>query len=712
MSDSEYSHTPPSSSVATPPTSPGVDADAVQRAKREIQAIVQQIAELSRSDVAPDRYYDEFLNKVVSALAAVGGAVWTQSEAGGLQLGYQINLRKTGLVENPIAQEQHGRLLHRVMTGEEGAIIAPQSGFSADGDMIAASAEEHAPANATDYLLVMAPVHNDQGPQGVVEVFQRPGARSQVQQGYLRFLLQTCQLAGDHLRSRRLSHLADKQSLWEQLETFTRTAHERLDVRQASYTIANEGRRLVGADRVTVAVGRGARPKIEAISGQDTFDTRSNVSTLLTKLARSVAKTGEDVWYTGDTSQMAPQVEKALDAYVDESQTKAMAILPLVDRRGLEEDTPDEEVKREGEVIGAIVVEQMVDNQIPEGFSQRVDVVRTHSETALANALEHEGLFLMPLWKALGKATWIFRRRTLPKTVLITAAIVGAICAVTLIQKDFTLEGDGKVRPAELHNVFASIDGTVKRVLVEHEQSVSSGEVVVELENNDLEKDLAQTRGELNQALTELNSLKFQSLQQGGAAQPGERERMLARRARLTEQVNSLEKELDLLAKKQQLLSIRSPIAGQVITYRVEEKLRDRPLGGGEVLMEIADPTGDWVLEVEMPEKRMGHISEAIRDRDDGRLPVEFILATNTEKTFQGWLTKENISASAEVKGDSGNTVLLTVEFDQEEFDRAITDPKVGSEVKAKVACGQSSIAYAYLHDLVDFIRAKILFRL
>ncbi|CAN0348051.1 unnamed protein product, partial [Ectocarpus sp. 4 AP-2014] len=290
---------------------------------------------------------------------------------------------------------------------------------------------------------------NDQGAQGVVEVFQRSGGRPQVQQGYLRFLLQVCTLAGDYLRSRRLTHLADKQTLWEQLESFTRLAHDRLDVKEASYTICNEGRRLIGADRVTVAVGKGRRPKIEAISGQDNFDTRSNVSTLLTKVARAVTKTGEDVWYTGDTSKLAPQVEKALDAYVDESQTKAMAILPLVDRRGVDPEATEEDVRkggrREGEVIGALIVEQMVDNRIADGFTQRVDVVRSHSETALANALEHESLFLMPLWKMLGKATWMFRRHTLPKTVLVTGAIVGALAAALLVQKDFTLEGDGKL---------------------------------------------------------------------------------------------------------------------------------------------------------------------------------------------------------------------------------------------------------------------------
>jgi multidrug efflux pump subunit AcrA (membrane-fusion protein) len=699
------------------------DDDAIRRAKAEIESIVRQITEISRRDISPDVYYEEFLNKVVSALQAPGGAVWTVSETGQMQLAYQINLRQTGLAENPIAQEQHGRLLHRVLSApvgpgfKEGAVVPPRSGFSAEGDVINSENAEHLPANATDFLLVLAPVHNDQGAQGIVEVFQRPGARPAVQQGYLNFLLQVCQLAGDYLRGRRLAHLADKQGLWDQLESFTRLAHDRLDVKQCAFTIANEGRRLIGADRVTVAVGHGGRLKIQAISGQDTFDTRSNVSTLLTKVARAAAKTREDVWYTGDTSKLAPQVEKALDAYVDESQTKAMAILPLVDRRGVDPEATEEDIRkggrREGEVIGALIVEQMVDNRIADGFTQRVDVVRTHSETALGNALEHEGLFLMPVWKALGKSTWMFRRHTLPKTVLITGAIVGAIAAALLVQKDFLIEGDGKLRPSDVANVFTEIEGTVASIKVTDDSPVKQGDILVVLNNYDLEKDLERTRGELNAANREYVDINRQlTSQRSESLTPEERSQKQARQATLGEQLIASKAEMSLLEKKQKLLKVPSPMTGQVITSRVVERLENRPVNRGQVLMEVADPSGDWIVEVEMPDKRLGHISKAISDSPDKSVDVDFLLATTTDKTFTGKLTQKNIAASAEVRGDEGNTVLLTVEFDQDEFRKAILDPKVGAEVKARVHCGRTSIAYAYLHDLVDFIRSKILFRL
>lgn len=685
-----------------------VDPDEVQRAKREIQGIVQQIADLAQSNAASDRFYDEYLNKVVAALAAAGGAVWTLSDAGVVSLTYQINLRATGLIENPIGQAQHGRLLQTVLSGSEGALVQPHSGFGGGTD----TDDEHAAANPTDFLLVLAPLHNDQGPQGIVEVFQRAGSSPRVQRGYLQFLLQTSELAGLYLRNSRLRYLSQKQTLWEQLETFTRTAHEKLDVRQTAYTVANEGRRLIGCDRVTVAVQRGSRVVIESISGQDIFDKRSNVAMLLTKLARAVTRTGEDVWYAGDTSDMAPQVEKSLEAYVDESHTKSMAILPLMPPQEAEEAPTPGEKARPQRVLGALIVEQMVDSQEPEGFRQRIDVVRTHSATALANALEHEGLFLMPLWKALGKTTWLVRGRTLPKTVAVSATIVAAIAAAILVPWDFTLEGKGRLRPEVLRNVFAGVDGDVEEVFVKENQLVAAGDVVVRLQSSEISKEIEALRGQKAAALAEVDAVNNDLLESRRSRQlsPAEIQQKQARISQLEADLVSIDAQMKLQEEKKKKLEVRSPIAGRVITWKVDESLRDRPVGKEQILMEIADTDSPWLLEVMMPESRMGHIAEAAAKSNEP-LKVEFILATHPGETFYGRVIEHG--STAEVRGDQGNTVKLRVAFDEQQRLRELFagNPKVGAEAIAKVYCGKASIGYAYLHDLIDFVRAKILFR-
>jgi len=163
----------------------------------------------------------------------------------------------------------------------------------------------------------MGPLKTANETAGVLEIFQRPGSSPTVQRGYLRFLLQMCELASEYLKSRKLQHFTDRQALWAQLENFTRLVHRGLDRRATSYTIANEGRRLIECDRVSVAINHGRSCAIEAVSGQDTFDKRSNTVALLKRLATAVIATGDTVWYTGDTSAMAPQVEEAVQNYVD-----------------------------------------------------------------------------------------------------------------------------------------------------------------------------------------------------------------------------------------------------------------------------------------------------------------------------------------------------------------------------------------------------------
>jgi hypothetical protein len=130
------------------------------------------------------------------------------------------------------------------------------------------------------------------------------------------------------------------------------------------------------------------------------------------------------------------------------------------------------------------------------------------------------------------------------------------------------------------------------------------------------------------------------------------------------------------------------------------------------MLMEVADPSGEWELEVSMPEARMGHIAKALGQAKESNtdLRVAFILATHPADKLEGKVVE--VHRSAEVRGEAGNTVLLRVAFDQPTLRDVVSDPKIGAEATAKVYCGQRSVGYVWLHDLIDFIRAKILFRL
>ena len=71
---------------------PTVNAQTVEQTKQQIRSLVGEIAQLSKSDVSAEEYYAAFMQRIVSALAAVGGAVWLVSEGHRPELAYQINL--------------------------------------------------------------------------------------------------------------------------------------------------------------------------------------------------------------------------------------------------------------------------------------------------------------------------------------------------------------------------------------------------------------------------------------------------------------------------------------------------------------------------------------------------------------------------------------------------------------------------------------------
>ena len=313
----------------------------VEQTKRQIQALVQEIEQLSRRDVSPGEFYSEFLGRVVAALAAVGGAVWAVNEENQLALQYQINFQLAYFGNDAEAQARHARLLYQCLASTEGMLVPPHSGTGG----------EEGGANPTDYLLVLAPLRTDLEVAGVVEILQRSDTEPNVQRGYLRFLLDMCQRAGDFLKSRQLRHFSDRQVLWSRLEDFTRTVHASLEPIETAYTIANEGRRLIECDRVSVAIRKGNKCVIEAVSGQDVFDKRSNTIRLLGRLASAVVRSGEAIWYTGDTADMAPQVEEAVQEYVDESHSKTVAVLPL--RRPPPDEDDDAEKRTEPPPVDA-----------------------------------------------------------------------------------------------------------------------------------------------------------------------------------------------------------------------------------------------------------------------------------------------------------------------------------------------------------------------
>ncbi len=680
-----------------------VNAETVEKTKQQIRGLVNEIATLSKSDLAPEQFYEAFLQRVVTALAAAGGAIWVVGEDRRLDLMYQINLSETLLDEESADTRRHMQLLHRVVRSGEPQLVPPLAG----------AGEEEAGGNPTRFLLVVAPLVGDGKIEGLVEVFQRPNAQPATQRGYLRFVLQMCELAAEWIKSHKLRQFSTRHSLWAQADEFARIVHESLDLRDTCFTAVNEARRLIGCDRVAVAIKRGPSCKVEAISGQDTLENRANIVATLNKLATRVVATGEPLWFEGDTEDLPPQVEHALEEYVEESYAKSIIVIPLrkPDRpHELARDAKHGELEREHqgqrEVFGALMIEQ-IETELPrEVIQPRVDLVYEHTTRALANALDHQQIFLMPLWRAIGKSRWLVEARNLPKTVIATVVVLAVLIGLFVVRTDFNIKARGSLQPIRRHDVFFGADGTVSKILVKDGDKVTKDQVLIELTNPELERRWHQISGELDETKKRLDSV-YEQLQQGrrhGWENPAEEAQVSGQLQQLRVRERSLVEQLKWLAQERDRLSIKSPIAGTVmLPWDAEQMLLHRPVTATQKAMTIADPSGGWELELRVVERRIGHVLQAA-EQSQSPLTVSYVLATDPATKRQGIVRK--IHEIAQVTGDEGPTVKVLVGLKQP----LPKDPRAGATVIARIKCGRSSVFYAWFHEAVEWMQKNVLF--
>jgi len=676
------------------------DQSMLDQTKQQIRTIVGEIAQISRSDVPQDAFQQEYLNRVVRALGAVAGAIWIADDSGRLSLGYQVNLREAKLHEDEEANKLHSYLLYKTLRSDDEteALVPPHSGGEAANDG----------GNPTDFLLVLGVIRTELERVGIIEIFKTPTSNLLTQRGYLQFMKQVARYATDYYKNRQLRNFSDRQNLWTQLEDFTRNIHKTLDLKETVYTVANESRRLVECDRVSVAICRGRKAKIEAVSGQDMVDKRSETVRLLGALATAVVAVNEPIFYNGDSSHLAPQVESVLEEYVDVSHTKTIVVHPLVARTIDEKDY--DETERDKLVIpppfGAIIVEQIEDANVSEAMKKRIEIVVEHARVAVGNALDHNSIFLAPLWQTLGKSKVLVAARNLPKTLAVLFGVLALILALIFVPWNFNMHCDGSLQPIERRNVFAREAGKIDHLYVRHGSVVKEGDVLLELSNNELESEWQKNEGELNECVKQILALKEASYD----AKDAERIRIAGQLAQFAEREKSLNLQKQILNARREDLKVRAPIDGTVMTFDLENKLRSRPVQPGQILMEVARPEDGLLLELQMPEKRMGHIDDyfhKLLEKDpDAALKARFVMTVDPSKNYDATVIEEH--DRAENRGTEETTVMIRATID--DIESLPLGARAGAGVSAKIYCGKRALGYVWFNELVAFLQRTVLF--
>lgn len=689
---------PPAQSPQPGNGQPTADEQLIQQTKIQIRTLVNEIQQLAQSDCTVEEFYDGFLSRVTSALASMGGAIWRVNDNGRLELQFQINLSQTELAGNEKAQLSHDLLLRKITSSNEPVLVQPNSG----------SGEADDAGNPTSALLVIERLVVDQKVVGLVEVFQRAGSGPTTQRGYLRFLVQMCEIASDFLKNKKIRNYQQQQELWEKLEQFIRASHHGLDPKQTAFTIVNEGRRLVDCDRVSYAKREGSKYSIEVVSGLDSIDRRADEIKKLGALATSVVKGEKELWYNGDTESLPPQIEKKVQEYVDRSHSKVVCVIPLreTQKNDIVEDPEPEKSKAKKEVLGALIFERLGDTRIDNSFKKRVEVVSAHACDSLTNSIKHNSVFLMPLWQTIGR-TKIFSRAAMPRWAIVLSVLAIVTAILCFLPWNFELSADGKLIPVTRYEVYAPYDGQVDLGLTPNDDGeyfVEANQIFARINSIDLRSELTKVESDITLEATSL---------QGKRNELNNNDQQLSdsEKAKLQQEISAANaRGLGLLNEKQVLetkirnLDVASKGRGRIVDWQVENKLQDRQVSRGDHMMTIVDEAGEWEIELEMLEKKFGHFANARAELKGQK--VTFVLSSLPNEKFEGEV--KSIDQKADVRSEKGNVILVKIKIDKEDVPESLR--LYGATVSARIYCGERPLGYVLFREVYETLQRNVFF--
>jgi hypothetical protein len=713
--------------VATTPEAPNIE-----ETRRQIQKLFEEVARLSELDLLPADYFGEFLKRVLTALAAPAGAVWMRTPQGNLQLQYQINLQNLGLNRSEEVQQAHQELLRLAFQQPRPLHLPPQSfaGQPENGRV--------APGNPTDCLLLLVPIQVESQVDGLLEVWQSPDRNPAAVNGFLQFMTEMCQLASRYLRNRLMRQMAGQQALWTQLESFTRTIHGSLNPTEVSYLIANEGRRLVDCDRISIGVRYSRKAKVEAVSGADVVERRSNLVQLMQKLFDRVIAWGEKLVYSGTKDDgLPPDVMKALDEYLAESNSKVLVVLPLKDEREKDSKKPPR---------SALMMECFESQQTPEQLIARLEVVGKHAAPALYNAVEHRRIPMRILWMPLAKVQDGLGGKAQAIAASIGVGLLLLVAMLYFVPYQLKMDSTGQLLPEERINIFSPVKGIVEDVAIKPGEEVVPDRALLKLfdmelfhQINTLDQEIQTAKDELEKVESQINNPTFINLppqiQQENATKKIDLRNQVLFKDRQRRKMLTVNKCVPDEPGSFWLVAPQFPAARQageggkdpfwtVLTPDFRETLRRRPVEPKDPLLRLGNKQGAWEIELKIPQKHIGQVLHAYqyiseeKNQPVDELDVDLIVRSDPTHTYKGKLNRNKIAIQADPHKDDNNEaepiVLAWVRVAGEGIDKDRQIPRdmmvAGTEVKAKLRCGSHKMGYSLFYGVWEFFYEKVVF--
>lgn len=662
---------------------------------QQVEEFLSNLHELARAPVEAEEFYRQLLAGSLGILAARGGAVWQPGLRGNWQLAQQTSAAEYLKSEVAI----HQRLLQQAADADRPQVVQPVIDAFPD-----------------DTVLLLGPVvdaskRNEvpQRPRVIVELFLRSGCSPAVQHGWEEFLAAVCQVASEFHLHEELRNLRSEHASHGEVLNLIRRMQAGSSLIELTHNIANEGRRFLGTDRLSVVLKRGATWQLQSTSGTEHFDARADAVKQLQRLAQVTAQWSEPIDYADSLDAEADAdlptvVGEVLQQYLDSTHARRLVAVPIV---FCSAESPDAQSDKTPECQAVLIAEdfnstndKLLRARVVEladlcepALQQGVRLNRFPVRTALAWANRWE-----KLWE-----TWGISRLGLT-----TSAIALMLAALVFLPADFEVEAPATLVPLVEQDIFATANGTVREILIRHGDQVSTGDVLCVLDDPQLSLDRERVRGEMATVRKRLEAIAVARTDRQSREDTRTDRLPLSAEARQLElRLTSLAEQAAILKRRNEALTLRSPMEGTVLTLDVQHLLHTRPVERGQVLFTVADIGAGWQLKARVPQNQIGHVLAA-EGRSEDPLPVRFKLAGDAEHVFRGHVT--GICETAVLDPEKIAEELTNIQVNIAVNDVSLPAARPGMEAKVRMLCGRRSLGYVWLHEVWDNIYGWLAF--
>ena len=684
------------SSGTQPPAQPPDDS-LLRQTRHEIRRIVQEISTLCRSGASQRKFWPKFLNLLGSAMASDGLIVWRRNTPTWKPEHHCGQIEPKLLDANPTdgadGREINTHLRMVAEVGDSGGPVMVPPGSPWDSEE---------PGNPTDSLAAVVPIPVDPDAQVtlLIEMFLPAGSPPSTQRGYLRFIAQMADLAADYLRDQRLRSATQLADLAVRAESLVLKLTQELDSQDLPVAIVEGIRDWIGAERVSLVAAAPHAGKVIAVTGADKIDHRSEVVCAIRDLACRVD--GESRFVSAEE----------LDRQVDSSDADELSDdhAPI--------DSSDEIIQSGSLVLQGIAVIAPANAPSSQASSWRLVVESPQPREWDSYEIEYWSLLcnqlhaLLLQWERThSRASWLHRSGASPRhrPVLLRKALTvlcaGAVLAIgALIPYPLTVTAVGQLQPRDLQIVYAPINGTIVELLVEHGTSVQAGQPLIQMENQELERQYGLLVSQIGSLEVEIEALQGRQ-----NSLPGFRiDEVIELQTQIAQsetKLQGLKQEESLLQLQLDQLTIKSDRDGIVDAWQLESQLKLRPVQRGQALLRVLDEDGRWEVHAQIPQNRLDHVA---LQREMQPVEAQCVLSSFPSQSMVASLRElgpvmaPNAQAGDLVEAEPAGSAI----FDIQREDIPLLQP--GAPIEMAIACGHRPLGYVVCQDLIRMIDSTI----